>query len=118
MEHIAHFSHLSRFPAAAAEADTARKAETTQGAETSALPRWDLSALYNSMEDPQLEQDLTDAHTRARAFAARYQGKLGGLSGAELAEAIAASEEIDEILGSGSPQILRQPFPLVYYKSP
>lgn len=99
MEHIAHFSHLSRFPAAAAEADTARKAETTQGAETSALPRWDLSALYNSMEDPQLEQDLTDAHTRARAFAARYQGKLGGLSGAELAEAIAASEEIDEILG-------------------
>jgi oligoendopeptidase F len=44
-------------------------------------------------------KDCEAALEKARRFRRNFQGKLAGLSGAELAAAIAAYEEIEEILG-------------------
>ncbi|QDH13904.1 M3 family oligoendopeptidase [Formicincola oecophyllae] len=62
-----------------------------------APPRWDLSDLYPSRQDPALVADLDKAATQARAFKARWQGKLGE-SGAGLASALEAYEKLDELL--------------------
>ncbi len=67
-------------------------------AEPSALPAWDLRDLYAGIEDPQIKADLDRAEAEARRFSATYRGRLSGLSGAELAEAIATFERIEEIL--------------------
>lgn len=98
MEHTAHFLRSSSRPALAAEAGVATASQAQHGAGDT-LPRWDLSALYSGMEDPALAQDLADAQAQASAFSARYQGKLASLSAAQLAQAIAESEAIDEKLG-------------------
>ena len=66
-------------------------------------PLWDLSDLYASREDARIQTDLD----RARALVDKlnaYQGKLGGLSGAALGQAldevIRTYEEASEILGA------------------
>ena len=63
------------------------------------LPNWDLADLYPAADGPELEADLAAAAADARAFSARHGGKLAGLSGGELAAAIAEYERIDETLG-------------------
>ncbi|WP_236038316.1 M3 family oligoendopeptidase [Belnapia arida] len=63
------------------------------------MPVWDLSDLYASPEDPRLAADLDRAEEEGKAFAARLSGKLGGLSGDALAEAIGQYERIEEMLG-------------------
>ncbi len=63
------------------------------------LPAWDLSDLYASPEDPALGADLDRAEAEAKAFAERFAGRLGALAGDALAEAIAAYERIEEVLG-------------------
>nr|WP_295737063.1 M3 family oligoendopeptidase [uncultured Acidocella sp.] len=62
------------------------------------LPSWDLNDLYAAPTDPRLAADLQEARQRAETFTT-YQGKLDGLSGAELAEAIRAYEALQEIPG-------------------
>ncbi|WP_415472170.1 M3 family oligoendopeptidase [Acetobacter orientalis] len=94
MQHTMLFPRFQQFPALAAETAVSSPSLAAAG-----LPRWDLSALYVSMDDPALTRDLAEAEKNAKAFAARYQGKLAGLSGAALAAAIAENEAIDEILG-------------------
>ena len=79
----------------AAEAGPA--SSSAQG--TSTLPRWDLSALYAGMDDPALQADLAAATAAAKSFARLYQGKLGSLSGAQLAQALSEFEAIEEKLG-------------------
>ena len=64
-----------------------------------ALPRWDLSDLYTSMEAPEIEADLATATVAATAFEAAHKGRLGELDAAGLAAAIAEYERIEEILG-------------------
>ncbi|HEQ78862.1 MAG TPA: M3 family oligoendopeptidase [Euryarchaeota archaeon] len=59
--------------------------------------RWDLSDLYKSPDDPQLEADLKEAETRLKAFSQKYRGKLTGeniLTAQELREAVEESERI------------------------
>ncbi|TXL71042.1 M3 family oligoendopeptidase [Vineibacter terrae] len=63
------------------------------------LPTWDLGDLYGGMDAPQLQADLEAASAEAKDFAARYEGKLAGLTGDALAEAIAAYERMQERLG-------------------
>ncbi|MFT8443911.1 MAG: M3 family oligoendopeptidase [Acetobacter orientalis] len=94
MQHTTLFPRFQQFPALAAETAVSSPSLAAAG-----LPRWDLSALYVSMDDPALARDLAEAEKNAKAFAACYQGKLAGLSGAALAAAIAENEAIDEILG-------------------
>jgi oligoendopeptidase F len=63
------------------------------------LPKWDLSDLYRSPEDPAIAADLDRAEAEAKAFAERHAGSLGGLSGDALAEAIEVYERLEEGLG-------------------
>ena len=56
---------------------------------------WDLSDLYNGLDDPRIESDLTQAEADADAFRARYHGNVAGLSASELAEAITEHERIE-----------------------
>ena len=63
------------------------------------LPEWNLNDLYPSPKAEALTRDLTEAETAAKEFHQAYQGKLSGLSGADLARAIARFEAIQETLG-------------------
>ncbi len=63
------------------------------------LPAWDLADLYSAADAPGLERDLTAAQAGAERFEAGYAGKLAGLGGDALGEAIAEYEAIDELLG-------------------
>jgi oligoendopeptidase F len=52
--------------------------------------RWDLSALFSSMDDPRIEATWTEAMRRAEAFETNYRGKIDSpdLDAATLAAAI------------------------------
>ena len=63
------------------------------------LPSWDLTDLYPAPNGPEMEADFARATTDAKAFQARYAGKLAGMPGADLAAALAAYEMIEETLG-------------------
>ena len=64
-----------------------------------ALPEWDLSDLYPAMDSPAVEHDFQAAERAATAFKDRYEGKLAGLSGAELAEALDEYQRVEETQG-------------------
>lgn len=55
---------------------------------------WDLSALYDGVDDPRLERDAESAAAAATAFAARYRGNVALLEADGLAEAVAELERI------------------------
>ena len=63
------------------------------------LPEWDLSDLYPGMDSPAVEHDFLAAERAAIAFKERYEGKFADMSGAELAEAMAEYQRIEEIQG-------------------
>ena len=67
-----------------------------------ALPNWDLSDLYPGPKSPELASDLDEGERAAKAFGLRYRGKVAGLTGKALAEAIASFERIDELLSKAS----------------
>jgi oligoendopeptidase F len=59
---------------------------------------WDLSDLYDGHDDPRLEEHIEEAEQAAAAFRERYHGKVAELGPAELADAIAERERIEEVL--------------------
>lgn len=61
--------------------------------------QWDLSDLYNSIDDPQLEKDRQTVRNKADAFAGTYKGKITGLSAGEFEKALKEYEEILELIG-------------------
>ncbi|MDT7952281.1 MAG: M3 family oligoendopeptidase [Acetobacteraceae bacterium] len=63
------------------------------------LPEWDLSDLYPGLDSPAIEQDLVAAERSAIAFKERYEGTLSGISGSDLAEALAEYQRIEEMQG-------------------
>lgn len=69
---------------------------STADAQLADLPTWDLTDLYPGLDAPELAADFEAADREAKAFAARYEGKLASLSAESLAEAIAAYERMDE----------------------
>ncbi len=64
-----------------------------------ALPSWDLADLYDGFDSPHIETDLAEADARGRAFSDQYAGRLGEISGRELAAAMQIFQDIDEALG-------------------
>ncbi|ASG20062.1 M3 family oligoendopeptidase [Nitrospirillum viridazoti] len=62
------------------------------------LPNWDLSDLYSGPDSPRLRTDLERVEREAQAFHGRYSGKLPGLSGKELGQAVVTYEALDETL--------------------
>ena len=63
------------------------------------LPNWDLGDLYAAPDSPVLAADLDRAQALAEAFRGSYEGKVVGLSGAALGDAICAFEALQELLG-------------------
>jgi oligoendopeptidase F len=59
---------------------------------------WDLSDLYQGNDDPRIDEHIAEAEAAAAAFRERYHGNVAELGAAELAEAIAERERIEEIL--------------------
>ncbi len=74
-------------------------ASTAETDDLGTLPEWDLNDLYPGRESPELKRDLAALETDAKRFRERYCGKLAGLSGAQLAEAIDAYEKLGEVMG-------------------
>lgn len=63
------------------------------------LPEWNLADLYASPDAPSFKADMERGAADAAKFAKDYAGKLASLSGADLAKAISAYEQISEVLG-------------------
>ncbi len=69
---------------------------------------WDLEPLVGGEGEPGVDRRLAEALERSQAFAARYAGKLDGLNGAGLAEAMSELAGIFDLLGrAGSYAALR-----------
>ncbi len=63
------------------------------------MPFWDLTDLYPAQDSPELQRDLRESASKAKAFRADHEGQLATLSGAALGRAVAAYEAIEETLG-------------------
>ncbi len=63
------------------------------------LPAWDLTDLYSGLDAPELQEDFQAADAAAKAFAAKYEGKLASLSAQGVADAIGAYEDQSERFG-------------------
>ena len=74
-------------------------AATSTEAELGKLPEWNLADLYPGQDSPELKRDLETSANDAAAFAKTYQGKLNGLSGKDLGQAIRDYEAIQDKLG-------------------
>ena len=61
--------------------------------------KWDLSALFSSIEDPKIDETWARVNEAADAFATTYRGMVGGLTGAQLAAAIKELESISNEAG-------------------
>ncbi|MFN8139254.1 MAG: M3 family oligoendopeptidase [Fimbriimonadales bacterium] len=62
--------------------------------------RWDLSALFSGLDDPNIEKTLNQVEATAKSFAQKYKGKIssGNLSASELGAAVKELEEIANTL--------------------
>lgn len=56
---------------------------------------WDLTDLYESPDDPKLNEEVADAERSTAAFRERYHGNVAALDAAGLAEAVAEHERIE-----------------------
>jgi oligoendopeptidase F len=63
------------------------------------LPEWDLTDLYVSAEAPELARDLDWLDGECADFAGAYQGRLAGLSPAEMLGCVRRYERIDVVAG-------------------
>jgi len=63
---------------------------------------WDLTALYQGIDDPQIQADLDAALERAKAFEEKYKGSIHtdpAISAEALCEAVQEFESIEELMG-------------------
>jgi oligoendopeptidase F len=63
------------------------------------LPVWNLSSLYDRLDDPAIKADVKDARTLALNFRKLYSGKLADIEAVKLAKAIEQYSTIQEKLG-------------------
>lgn len=62
------------------------------------LPIWDLSDLYLSIEDPEIENDLNKIYQYITQFSHNYRGKIEEISGEDLLQSILDYEGIDLLM--------------------
>lgn len=60
---------------------------------------WDLSDLYDSIEDPTLQDDKKKVNELADSFAATYKGRVAELDAEQMKQALQDYEELIEIIG-------------------
>ena len=70
-------------------------AETMEGGAAAGV-RWDLSDLYQSSNDPQIDADLENALEHARDFESRHRGRVAELSAEALSQAVDELEGLQE----------------------
>ena len=63
------------------------------------LPEWDLTDLYAAPDAPELAADLDRLDRACASFAADYEGRLAGLTPAEMLECVERYQDIDLIAG-------------------
>jgi oligoendopeptidase F len=63
------------------------------------LPEWDLNDLYTAPDAPEVTRDLAWLAQSGADFAAKYQGKLAGLSAVQMLACVQSYEAIDIIAG-------------------
>ena len=56
---------------------------------------WDLTDLFEGIDDPRIDEEIAQAEADAAAFRERYQGKVVELDAAGLAAAVAEHERIE-----------------------
>ena len=74
-------------------------ANANGGKDLGPLPDWDLTDLYPAPDAPELKRDMDWLEEACRSFAADYEGKLSGLTPAQMLEAVQRYEQIDIIAG-------------------
>ena len=60
---------------------------------------WDLSALYNSVDDPSIANDMQHANEFADAFVVKYKNQVAELDAEGLLEALQALENLYDVIG-------------------
>jgi len=63
------------------------------------LPGWDLSDLYQGIDDPQIAKDLETYRKTALSFSRKYKGKLQTLDAAEFLKVLHLNEKLSLISG-------------------
>ncbi len=63
------------------------------------LPEWNLSDLYTAPDAPEFKRDMDWLEEHCASFASDYEGKLAGISAAEMLECVLRYEKIDLIAG-------------------
>src|SRR5437870_11241116 len=58
--------------------------------------RWDLSPLYSSLDDPDLDADLDAGDAEATSIAERFHGKVAELDATSLSDAVVELERLNE----------------------
>ena len=86
--------HPTAFPLPAFDANAPRGAENLGD-----LPEWDLSDLYAGEDAPEIARDQSWLNDECAAFAADYEGKLAGLTAADMLTCIQRYEKIDMVAG-------------------
>jgi len=67
--------------------------------ESAASIRWDLSDLYTSTDDPNLDKDLKIVEESAAALSSEYRGRIEKLNGTELSSFLSQYEACLEQIG-------------------
>lgn len=78
---------------------TAAPAKPAEKSELGTLPNWNLSDLYASPTDPALERDLQSLAALSGEFKRQFEGKLSGLSGADMLKALLDFEKMQDLAG-------------------
>ena len=90
-----------RLPHFSAMSETA--APRARTADLGELPRWKLSDLYAAPDAPEFKADMEKARTAARAFEARWKGRLAEAAAATGADGLGAAirdfEALDDLVG-------------------
>ena len=77
----------------------AKNNNSTKTTNQNKLPAWDLSDLYDGIDDPQVEKDLTSYARMNKSLARKYKGKLATLEPRDFYLSLKDVEKIN-VLGS------------------
>ena len=78
---------------------TLSKTARTSGPKKTSLPGWDLTDLYQGIDDKQIDKDLAAYRKAAESFAKKYKGKLASLDAGQFLK-MAQEAEKRSVLGS------------------
>jgi oligoendopeptidase F len=78
---------------------TAAPAKPAEKADLGNLPNWNLTDLYAAPSDPAIERDLQSLAALSGEFKRQFEGKLPGLSGADLLKALLDFEKMQDLAG-------------------